>query len=75
MKRKYNGKEYQNAFNLNWLDYGARNYDPQLGRWHSYDPADQFLSPYVYNANNPVNFVDPDGRQSMLTALTFCVYK
>ncbi|RMG21743.1 MAG: hypothetical protein D6732_26920, partial [Methanobacteriota archaeon] len=36
-------------------------YDPQLGLWHSIDPADEFYSPYVYVGNNPIFFVDPDG--------------
>ncbi|MBI2418679.1 MAG: hypothetical protein HYV28_12415 [Ignavibacteriales bacterium] len=57
----YNGKEYVNFENLNWYDYGARWYDPQLGRWHVVDPADQFFSPYVYGNNNPINGVDKHG--------------
>ncbi len=44
-----------------WYHYGVRFYDPELGRWHSIDPADQFFSPYVYCHNDPVNFLDPDG--------------
>ncbi len=46
-----------------WYHYGVRFYDPQLGRWHAMDPADEFHSPYVYCYNDPVNFVDPDGAK------------
>jgi RHS repeat-associated protein len=62
---RYNGKELQTSFNLNWYDYGARFYDPALGRWHSVDPkADWYysMSPYNYAANNPIILKDPNGQ-------------
>ncbi len=62
-KYTYNGKELVDDFGLNWYHYGARYYDPTLGRWHSIDPADEIHSPYVYCANNLVMLVDPDGRK------------
>ena len=66
---RYNGKEQLRFESLNLdpglTDYGARYYAPTFGRWASPDPlADKYysVSPYAFCNNNPVNFVDPDGR-------------
>ena len=62
---KYNGKELDVRKGLNWYDYGARQYDAVLGRWHAVDPlAEKYyeVSPYIYCANDPVKNVDSDGR-------------
>ena len=62
---KYNGKELDTKNGLNWYDYGARMYDPALGRFTTVDPSSESYynsSPYAYCGNEPVGRVDPDGK-------------
>ncbi len=63
---KYNGKEFDKMHGLNTYDYGARQYDPILGRWDRMDPLCEkyyAISPYAYCMNNPVNLIDPIGME------------
>jgi len=80
-KCTYNGKtcpdtsgELEDEFGLGWYHYGARYYDPQVSRWHSTDPADEFLSAYVYVGNDPIMLVDPDGRMSSCPPDILCTF-
>ncbi len=57
--------------NLGIYDYGARFYDPELGRFLSADSAGldplnpQSLSRYSYVLNNPLNLIDPSGHNPL----------
>jgi len=63
----FNGKEKTDEIygDGNGVDFGARIYDPRLGRWMSVDPlAGKFpdASPYNFANNNPLYFIDPNGK-------------
>lgn len=68
----FNGKEsdfeIKNSAGSSY-DFGARIYDPRLGKWLSTDPLQAKypdLSPYNFTANNPIVFVDPNGKEIII---------
>jgi RHS repeat-associated protein len=68
-KYLYNGKEYQDGLGLDWYDYGARFYDPQIGRWTTPDPLTENSvggNPYIYALNSPMRYIDPNGLDATL---------
>ena len=76
-KYLYNGKEQQDkAFDggvrFDWYDYGARFYDPTLGRFHTMDPLTEknhSQSGFVYAANNPIKYIDYMGLDTTVYIL------
>ena len=64
----YNDKEIDDEGDLNWEDYGFRNYDPQIGRFVQIDPlTDDYpaLSSYHYALNDPITNIDEDGLSGL----------
>ncbi|MCX6232776.1 MAG: RHS repeat-associated core domain-containing protein [Bacteroidetes bacterium] len=64
----FNGQEKDDEIKGtgNSLDFGARIYDPRIGRWLALDPLQAKypdLSPYNFCANNPIIFIDPNGKE------------
>ena len=66
----FGNKEEQNELGLAWQDFGARNYEASIGRWMNIDPMAEYgkmLTPYQYSFNNPIMFIDEDGKWSVST--------
>jgi RHS repeat-associated protein len=63
-KYGYQGVFSEEEDETGWNEFELRNYDPQIGRWLSVDPADQFSSPYLAMGNNPISVYDKDGAWS-----------
>ncbi len=67
----FNGMEKDNEMKGkgNSYDYGARMYDPRVGRWFSLDPYRQkysSVSPYHFGFNNPIITIDPNGKENIV---------
>ena len=82
-QRNYSSLEYRYGFNgkekdeekewgsLTHYDYGARIYNPGVGKWLSVDPLANnseniAWSPYSYVWDNPLIHIDPDGRNGIV---------
>lgn len=77
---KYVGKELDGMFGWNMLDHGARWYDAAIGRWWNMDLLAEkyyWISPYISCADNPLKFVDIDGKKFFFKVLQkskrFCI--
>ncbi|MCA6515316.1 MAG: hypothetical protein IM577_06925, partial [Chitinophagaceae bacterium] len=71
----FNGKENDNEVKGegNQIDFGARIYDQRLGRWLSLDPLFTKYpnwSAYNFTMDNPILFIDPDGKVVIVKDIT-----
>jgi RHS repeat-associated protein len=64
---KFSGRPYQEGLGLYY--FGSRFYDARTGRFTTPDPAQQFVSPYIYAGNDPVSMIDPNGEFAFLIAI------
>ena len=66
-KYQYTGQPYDDDSAFDLYYYGARYYDPVIGRFTSRDPKAQKypeLSPFVYAGDNPLKYIDPNGTEN-----------
>ncbi len=62
---RYTGQPIDEELDMDWYYYGARYYDPEIGRFLAVDPAAAMYSshsPYSYCGNNPINYLDVNGE-------------
>ena len=67
---RFTGKELDRQNGMNMYDFGARWYDVAgVPMWTSVDPLCEkyySISPYAYCGNNPMNAIDPDGKEIVI---------
>jgi len=66
----FNGKENDNEVKGvgNSIDFGARMYDPRLGRWLSVDLKEKLYpseSGFIFSGNSPIILLDNDGNEKI----------
>ena len=64
-RHRFSGKEEQAFLSLPYVDFGARMYNPDWGRWFTQDPLLEKYYPigqYCYCAGNPISRIDLDGK-------------
>ena len=72
----FNAKEFDEETGMYY--YGARYYEPRLSLWMSVDPLQEKypnISTYCHAANNPIKFIDSDGRKLLFASGTTKAFK
>ncbi|WP_317162678.1 RHS repeat domain-containing protein, partial [Tenacibaculum maritimum] len=67
----FGGKELDNELKGegNSIDYGARMYDPRIGRWFAPDPLEKkypYSTTYGFALNTPIQAVDREGKDVII---------
>ena len=71
----FNAKEFDEETGMYY--YGARYYEPRLSLWMSTDPMQgnyPNTATYCYAFNNPIIYVDPDGKENIVVVCTLQIY-
>jgi RHS repeat-associated protein len=71
----YQGKEYINFLGYDSYDFHARGLDTWSGRFSGLDPvANYSLSGYASMMNNPISYIDPDGRNPLFIGAFVAIF-
>lgn len=70
-KHRFTGKETDRVTGLSY--FGARYYDPEVGRFTTVDPAEDGANWYAYCRDNPLVNVDPDGKSTYLDSYGYVI--
>jgi RHS repeat-associated protein len=71
----YQNKEYINFFGYNMYDFHARGLDTWTGRFSGLDPVINYsLSGYASMMNNPISYIDPDGRNPLFIGAFVAIF-
>ncbi|MBH1989029.1 MAG: DUF1566 domain-containing protein [Myxococcaceae bacterium] len=62
LRYKFGSHELDNE--IKYYNFGRRHYDPKVAQFITPDPLRQYFSPYMYGANNPESYIDPNGEFS-----------
>jgi RHS repeat-associated protein len=65
----FTGKTLEESTGL--VYFGGRWYDPEIGRFITVDPAEDGENWYGYCRNNPIAYIDADGRVPWLIGVLF----
>lgn len=69
VRQRFTTKEFDEDGDVNLASgiglfyFGARYYDPEVGRWIAKDPLNQYFDLYNYCGNNPIRHFDQNGNQ------------
>ena len=69
-KKELQSQEFSDGSGLEEYDYGWRLYDAQIGRWQAIDElAEKYYqySPFNFVANNPISYLDKDGKDIIIS--------
>ncbi len=73
-KIKFQGQEFNDAFDVDFYEFKYRQHDPQIGRFTQIDPlADKYVynSTYAFSENRVINAIELEGLEAVIITNTY----